>query len=233
MEEQKQEKKKFQKWPIVVLVAVLVLLMGGTFAWFKLNLTGTKTNIIKSGSLSMTLDDKTSTGILLKNAIPMSYQQGITTTNYEFTLTNNGANSDYTISLLDEATYKNENDEEITISSEQKLADTKIRYILLKDGEEAEVSKSMLLSEAVNRVIDSGTIAKGTTINYSLRVWIDSKAENEVMGKIFNARLQLDATQLPNQGPTYNYTNKKIKAAYNDDEVNCVTGAADTCEQRS
>ena len=75
MEEQK-EKKKFQKWPIVVLVLFIVLLIGSAFAWFTLNLTGTKTNIIKAGSLSMVLDDEVSDGILLQKAIPMSYQQG-------------------------------------------------------------------------------------------------------------------------------------------------------------
>ena len=204
MKEQK-EKKKFQKWPIVVLALLIVLAIGATFAWFTLNLTGTKTNIIKAGSLSMVLDDEASTGILLQKAIPMSYQQGLTTTNYTFTLTNNGSKSDYTLSLKDEATYTDSEGAQVTIAENQKLADTKIRYILLKDGEVAEASKSMLLSEAVDRVIDSGTIENGTTINYSLRIWIDSKAENEVMAKIFNARLQLDATQHQEQAQTLSF----------------------------
>ena len=195
MEEQKQEKKKFQKWPIVVLALLIVLVIGATFAWFTLTKTSEKVNTIKAGSLSMELDDKASDGILLQKAIPMSYQQGMNTTNYEFTLTNNGSKGDYKISLIDEATYTDSEGAQVTIAADKKIADTKIRYILLKDGEVAEASKSMLLSEAANRVIDSGTIANGTTINYSLRIWIDSKAENEVMGQIFNARLQLDATQ--------------------------------------
>ena len=195
MEEQKQENKKFQKWPIVVLALLVILVIGATFAWFTLTKTSEKVNTIKAGSLSMELDDKASDGILLQKAIPMSYQQGVATTEYTFTLKNNGSKGDYTLSLKDEATYTNENDEQVTIETNKRIADTKIRYILLKDGEVAEASKSMLLSEAVDRVLDSGTIASGTTIRYSLRIWIDSKAENEVMGQIFNARLQLDATQ--------------------------------------
>ena len=165
-----EEKKKFQKLPIVVLALVIVLLVGVTFAWFTLSLTGTKVNTIKAGSLNMVLDDAASDGILLINAIPMSYQQGVATTEYTFTLTNNGSKGDYTISLKDEATYTNANNEQVTIEDTNRIADTKIRYILLKDGEVAEASKSMLLSEAVNRVIDSGTIESGTTINYSLRI---------------------------------------------------------------
>ena len=209
MEEQTQEKKKFQKWPIVVLLLLVILVIGSTFAWFTLNLTGTKVNTIKAGSLSMVLDDKASDGILLQKAIPMSYQQGVATTEYTFTLKNNGSKGDYTISLLDEATYTDDEGAQVTIEDKNRIVDTKIRYILLKDGEVAEASKSMLLSEATNRVIDSGTIANGTTITYSLRIWIDSKAENEVMGQIFNARLQLDATQHQEQTapavPTYYY----------------------------
>ena len=200
MKEQKEEKKKIQKWPIIVLALVLILTIGITFAWLRISVKSDTVNTIKAGSLSMVLDDEASDGILLQKAIPMSYQEGMTTTEYTFTLTNNGSKSDYTISLLDEATYTNDEGTQVTIADKDKLADTKIRYILLKDGEEASASKSILLSEAVNRVIDSGTIENGKTITYSLRIWIDSKAgdndtQDEVMGKIFNARLQLYATQ--------------------------------------
>ena len=192
-----EEKKKIgnAKLLIVAFVLTVAIIFGSTFAWFTLTKTSEKVNTIKAGSLSMELDDKASDGILLQKAIPMSYQQGMNTTNYEFTLTNNGSKGDYKISLIDEATYTDSEGAQVTIAADKKIADTKIRYILLKDGEVEEASKSMLLSEAANRVIDSGTIANGTTINYSLRIWIDSKAENEVMGQIFNARLQLDATQ--------------------------------------
>ena len=192
-----EEKKKIGnvKLLMVAFVLTVAIIFGSTFAWFTLTKTSEKVNTIKAGSLSMELDDKASDGILLQKAIPMSYQQGVATTEYTFTLKNNGSKGDYTISLLDEATYTDDEGAQVTIEDTNRIADTKIRYILLKDGEVAEASKSMLLSEAANRVIDSGTIANGTTITYSLRIWIDSKAENEVMGQIFNARLQLDATQ--------------------------------------
>ena len=190
-----EEKIGNAKLLIVAFVLTVAIIFGSTYAWIRLTKTSEKVNTIKAGSLSMELDDKASDGILLQKAIPMSYQQGVATTEYTFTLKNNGSKGDYTISLLDEATYTDDEGAQVTIEDTNRIADTKIRYILLKDGEVAEASKSMLLSEAANRVIDSGTIANGTTINYSLRIWIDSKAENEVMGQIFNARLQLDATQ--------------------------------------
>ena len=204
-----EEKIGNAKLLIVAFVLTVAIIFGSTYAWIRLTKTSEKVNTIKAGSLSMELDDKASDGILLQKAIPMSYQQGVATTEYTFTLKNNGSKGDYKISLIDEATYTDSEGAQVTIAADKKIADTKIRYILLKDGEVAEASKSMLLSEAANRVIDSGTIANGTTINYSLRIWIDSKAENEVMGQIFNARLQLDATQHQEQtapvGPIYYY----------------------------
>ena len=206
-----EEKKKIgnAKLLIVAFVLTVAIIFGSTYAWIRLTKTSTIENKITAGNLELVLDDTTSEGIKLLKAIPMSYQQGVATTEYTFTLKNNGSKGDYTISLLDEATYTDDEGAQVTIEDTNRIADTKIRYILLKDGEVAEASKSMLLSEAANRVIDSGTIANGTTITYSLRIWIDSKAENEVMGQIFNARLQLDATQHQEQtapvGPIYYY----------------------------
>ena len=45
------------------------------------------------------------------------------------------------------------------------------------------------------RMIDMGQINSNQKITYKLQIWIDSRAENEVMGKIFNARLSLKAEQ--------------------------------------
>lgn len=191
-----EQAKKIKLWPIVVLILFILLLIGSTFAIFTLSLNSQKLNIIKAGDLSMTLDDTTSSGIKLVNAVPMSYQQGMETVEYTFTLKNDGStNNDYSISLVDENTYINDNNEEVTITEESRLEDTKIRYILLKDGEEAEASKSKLLSDATDRVIDSGTINSKGEITYSLRIWIDSKAGSEVMNKIFMAKLRIDAHQ--------------------------------------
>ena len=45
------------------------------------------------------------------------------------------------------------------------------------------------------RMIDMGQINSKQKITYKLQIWIDSHAETEVMGKIFNARLNLAAEQ--------------------------------------
>ena len=194
-----EEKKKIGngKLLVIALVITLAVVLGTTYAWLRLTKNSDIVNKITAGNLELTLDDTTSEGIKLIKAIPMSYQQGIKTEEYTFTLTNKSSTSSYTLSLKDLNTYTNDNNEEVTITDADRLADSKIRYILLKDGEEATAAKSKILTD---RVIDSGTIEKGKTITYSLRIWIDSTAgdnntEEEVMGKVFNAQLSLEAKQ--------------------------------------
>ena len=194
-----EEKKKMgnAKLLVIAIVLILVVIIGTTYAWLNITKKSGTVNKITAGNLELTLDDTTSEEIKLTKEVPRSYQQGMTTKEYTFTLTNKSSISSYTLSLKDLTTYTNDNNEEVTVADADRLADSKVRYILLKDGEEATASKSKILTD---RVIDAGTIEKGKTITYSLRIWIDSKAgddntENEVMGKVFNAQLSLDAKQ--------------------------------------
>ena len=193
------EKKKIgnRKLLVIAIVLILVVIIGTTYAWLSITKNSEIINKITAGNLELTLDDTTSEGIKLTKEIPRSYQQGMTTKEYTFTLTNKSSTSSYTLSLKDLTTYTIDNNEEVTITDVDRLADSKVRYILLKDGEEATAAKSKILTD---RVIDSGTIEKGKTITYSLRICIDSTAgdnntEEEVMGKVFNAQLSLEATQ--------------------------------------
>ena len=189
-----EEKKKIgnTKLLIVAFVLTVAIIFGSTYAWVRLTKNSNTVNKITAGNLELTLDDTTSDGITLVNDVPKSYRQGMETKEYTFTLTNKNSTSSYSLSLKDLEKYINDENEEVTITDENRINDSKIRYILLKDGEEATAAKSKILTD---RVLDSGTIEKGQTIKYSLRVWIDSKAETDIMGKIFNAQLNIEATQ--------------------------------------
>ena len=188
----KEIMKKNKKKLVVILILLLVLVIGTTYAWLRLTKNSNTVNKITAGNLELVLDDTTSEGIKLVNEVPRSYRQGMETIEYTFTLTNNSSVSNYKLSLADLEKYTNEDGNEIVVADENRIDDSKIRYILLKDGEESSADKSKILTD---RVLDSGTIKKGQTITYSLRLWIDSRAENEVMGKIFNAQLNIEATQ--------------------------------------
>ncbi len=189
---------KKNKELIIAFVLVLILIITGSYAWLTLSKQGKNVNTIKAGSLTLELDDVASSGIKLINEVPKSYQQGIQTQEYTFTLTNSGTITDsYTIYLDDVATYTDDSEQSHNIEEGEKIADDKIRYILIKDSEPKLASSSKLLSAASDRIIDSGTIAgSGTTYTYKLQIWIDSKADNDsVMGKKFNAKLRVEAEQ--------------------------------------
>mgnify|MGYP004656972079 CR=1 FL=1 len=187
---------KNKKTLVVILILLLVLVIASTYAWLRLTKSSNVVNKITAGNLDIILDEGES--ITLKNEVPRSYRQGMETKEYTFTLTNKGSESNYKLSLADLEKYTDEDGKEIVVADENRINDSKIRYILLKDGEVATADKSKILTD---RTIDTGTIKKGQTISYTLRVWIDSRAENEVMGKIFNARLSLKAEQVSTATP--------------------------------
>ena len=190
-----KEKLKNNKELLIVMLLLLISIVTASYAWFRLTKTSNTVNKITMGGLDLVLDEGES--ITLKNEVPRSYKQGMETKEYTFTLTNRGSDSNYKLSLADLEKYTDEDGNEILVADENRLDDSKIRYILLKNGEVATADKSKILTD---RTIDTGTIKKGQTISYSLRVWIDSRAgdnntESEIMDKIFNVRLSLVAEQ--------------------------------------
>ena len=190
-----REKLKNNKELLIVMLLLLISIVTASYAWFRLTKSSNTVNKITTGGLDLVLDEGES--ITLKNEVPRSYKQGMETKEYTFTLTNSGSESNYKLSLADLEKYTDEDGKEIVVADENRINDSKIRYILLKDGEVATADKSKILT---NRVIDTGTIKKNQTISYSLRVWIDSRAgdnntESEIMEKIFNVRLSLVAEQ--------------------------------------
>ncbi len=167
---------------LFALALVLVVLLGGTYAWLTLQVNGEKTNVLRAGTLSLVLDDTTSGGIKLEKAVPISDEKGKTGTEYTFTLQNKGTKTaSYTIYLDDVALETNET----------RMDDSKVKYQLTKNSKETVA----LLSTLSDKVLDSGDIAGSTTNTYSLRVWIDSAAETEVMGTILSKQLRVEATQ--------------------------------------
>ena len=173
--------KKITK-QLFVLAFVLIVLVAGSYAWLTLTIDKTNTNVLRAGTLSLVLDDTTSEGIKLEKAVPISDEKGKTGTEYTFTLQNKGTKTaSYTIYLDDVALETNE----------KRMDDSKVKYQLTKNSNETVA----LLNTLSDRVLDTGTIDGSTTNTYSLRVWIDSAAENEVMGTILYKELRIEATQ--------------------------------------
>lgn len=193
----KQRKAKKRTIYVALGIFVLVvLLIAGSYAWLTLSLTGEKKHKIVAGELSLLLDETSAEGIALENAVPEYDTDGVKHDAYTFTLTNNGSvTSEYTI-FLDDLALEN---------SEIRFPDEALRYHLTIDQAANDIEALPALHKTGYqvpkdrtgpvRVLDSGTIAPNETKAYEFHLWIGKDFGNEVMGKVFRARLRIEGTQ--------------------------------------
>lgn len=192
---------KSSKRLIISAFFVVLLLIAGTYAWIRIGYNANNAHKLVAGTLDLTLDESTSEGIHVEKAIPIPYREGITTTEYTFSLENTGQyTTGYKISFENEDEFENSEGETVTITDDNRIADKYIRYLLVKNGEDKKEENSKLVSEADERVIDSGILAATEKNDYILQVWIDYDAGDngttpEVMDRFFNVKLRIDAIQ--------------------------------------
>ena len=198
------------KKKIIALAVALVLLIGGTYAWLTLTLTGTKTARIEAGTLSLELVDEANE-INVENALPVTDDEGKATDPYVFTLNNNGnITSLYTV-YLDSAAI----DEGLSAMPQNRVKYSVVKTVktivgsrdsLNEDGDAADtvVSTETLATDVYNsgaetissKMLDTGSLASGNYIDYELRLWISSDATNDEMkNTAFAGKLRIEATQ--------------------------------------
>ena len=68
METERKQKKLFFIGISVCLILLLVIC--GSYAWFTLQLRGTKANVLKAGDLTLILDEENKIGVRDDNAVP-------------------------------------------------------------------------------------------------------------------------------------------------------------------
>lgn len=194
----KEENKSFieqHKKTILLVAALLVLAIGGTYAWFTLTVQGEKTTVIHAGKLSMALDESTSEGISLLNTYPLTDQEGLDTTAYTFKLTNDGtiANS-YTI-YLDDVTENPKKIDTTVIKYDLK----KTEYTSTNSVKNAQTDTMQLLSDIQTDdgiILDTGILQPGEYNEYSLQLWMDYDAGNEYQNSGFNGQLRIVGSQI-------------------------------------
>ena len=186
MEVRKNQGIDYFKTTIVILL-VLVLALASTYAWLLISLSGTKTNSVVVGTLSLKLKDDITEGIYLEDATPVSDETGLKYSPYTFSLTNDGNIPSNYIVYLD-----NEEIPDGTI----RMNDAYVRYNLIKNGES---QPNRLLSSTIennSKVLDKGTLKVGKTNTYDLRMWIDKDVDNKVMTTMFSGKIRVEAEQI-------------------------------------
>ena len=182
---------------ILPVFLLILLLVGGSYAWFNYVKVGDKTQVVRAGKYSFKLEE-CENDIILKNAVPESAKKGLEEDVCTFRVQNTGSVSgEYTVYLDDEELEE----------KEKRMNDSFVRYSLVKgDEEESEEKTKLLTTTGTNpeRVMATGTLNKGEEDVYHLKVWIDSEATNEVMSTIFYGKLRVKIDQTTKQTVTIN-----------------------------
>ena len=171
---------------IVLVIITIILIIGSSFAYYSLTIRANNLNVLKAGTLSLVLDDKDVNGIMLDNSIPITDEVGLASDGYTFKLKNTGdIDSDYTI-YFDDINLSND---------ENRMNDKYLKYSLTRNGITMETDYLSNTGINPNRILESNTIPTDTTYIYNLKIWIDNKADNGVMGTTFKEKLRIEANQ--------------------------------------
>ncbi len=177
-----ERQKKIQVAKISIFItSIFVIFLSVTYAFINVTLQGTRRQVITAGTLELDLVEDEN-NISISNALPMYDEVGMIQDPFTFRLINNGDNSvNYRLKLAD-------------ITAGSKLSKSIVKYGLTKE----ETDTINLLSTLSNGVIDEGTINGRETINYKLRLWIDSNVtDNSVIsGKSLKYKIEIEAGQL-------------------------------------
>lgn len=170
---------------VLIICLSFVVLMGGSYAWYTINVESNKVHTMRAGTLELKLKGKDE-NVILEKAVPQTDKEGLNNSPYNFTITNTGSlSSRYNIYLEDIALE----------SGATRLSDSTIKYNL-SDGIE---NKTSYLSDLQNisgkRLLISGTLAPNESITYDFRVWLAEEVTSEVESEEFLATIKIEGGQ--------------------------------------
>ena len=168
---------------IGIVIILLVVTVGITYAWLTTTLAGEKEYVLKAGTLNLILDENSSEVINIAEAYPMSDEEGkAQEVVYRFTVENTGTVAAGYEIYLDDAEIE---------ASDIRVDDSNIKYDLRMNEGPREGG---LLSETDNRKIEDSILNVGQSRSYELRLWLkeDSTAN---YNEVFSGKLRIEAIQ--------------------------------------
>ena len=178
--EEKNKKRQIAKISVFI-TSIFVIFISITYAFITQTLTGTKEVVINAGVLDLVLEEENA--ITISDALPMYDQVGMIQEDvFVFRLVNKTSNpTNYVLKLS-------------KINADNELSPSDVKYYLTKEG----VGEPKLLSSLpTDGTVDSGTIAGSDTIDYTLRLWINSAVTDEtaIAGKTLSYKIDAEASQ--------------------------------------
>lgn len=192
-----QEKRKQVVKISIFITSIFVIFLSISYAFINQTIFGTKKQTITSGYLSIEFEEENE--INIKDAMPMYDEIGMIQEAFVFRLKNESTHSlIYSITL-----------EDITKEEANKLDASIIKYGLTK-GDNKIID---FVSNLKNYELDGGIIKKQQTIEYSLRLWIDSEVKENatIFGKELSYRINLRADQNQNEEIEYHLSSDKLE----------------------
>ena len=182
-----QNQRKKLLLVIGVLLAIF-LIIGGSYAIWRLTVTQTGINRISSSCFNLSLT-KEENVIQLENAFPVYDEEGKTFTPYSFTIEN-------TCDVFASYTVQLEMSKSSTLPTKYLRAMVNNEAILnLNEYEESTDYIEKDTQEA--RILAKGSLGSGDSEDYTLRLWIDSDVDQnttEAIGKSLSARVTVKAS---------------------------------------
>ena len=183
-------KNKKTKIAIISVVALLLVLIGVTYAYWLVTKTQTNSNIVSSACLDITMDNEAN-DISLSSQYPLSNEEGMKLTPYTFKVINNCNTSiDYQIALE-------------SIGEEANAIASSAIKVALDDSAELLSNKATAATTVSGAYaahkLGYGTLtAKGSessSATHALRIWIDENAPISESNKTFQSKISVTVGQ--------------------------------------
>ena len=203
---------KKKKYMLLGIIGALIVLIGGTYAYWRLVISQTGTNEIASSCFSITLENEQN-AINLQKAYPILDEEGKKLTPYTFTIKNNcDTYASYTINL------------ELlnTVAEESRLSAEFIKAMI--DEETPFLLNTTPATTTLENAYESYTLTTGyldanEERNYSLRLWMDGSVtiEDDAMNKQLESKITITASYIDHMPTDY----EKCVAEYGEDSIQC------------
>ena len=172
-------KKKYIIISVIVILISVIALIGASYALLTITLEGDKKITLTAGILSV--DFSEGDNINLDNTAPLTDNQGLKTTPYTFTITNTGnIDAYYHVSL--------EEDSNNTLSNS---------YLKMKitgsNGYDSGIIKVNNYGVGDFEIIGEDVLSPSEDVTYTLYMWLDEDAGNEVQGTIYQSKIVVES----------------------------------------
>ena len=177
---------------VTSIVAVLLVIIGVTYAYWLVTKTQTNQNVISSGCLDISLTGEKN-DIELTEQFPLSDEDGMKLTPYEFTVTNNCTTSvDYQVNLESIGDSTNA----IKAGAIKVALDNNIRLLATGGTEETTISGAYESNKLVSGTLPgSSEETEEDAVTYELRIWIDANAPISEQNKTFQSKISVTVGQ--------------------------------------